>query len=61
MPPADSQARLLSWDLEVPSVDAAEAAARSLEKASYPVERQGGVRIAADPWGTTVRLFAREP
>jgi len=61
VPPADSQARLLSWDLEVPSVDAAEAAARSLEKASYPVERQGGVRIAADPWGTTVRLFARKP
>ena len=61
VPPADGQARLLSWDLEVPSVDDAEAAARSLENASYPVERQGDVRIAADPWGTTVRLIAREP
>jgi len=61
VPPADGQARLLSWDLEVPSVDDAEAAARSLEKASYSVERQGNVRIAVDPWGTTVRLVAREP
>jgi catechol 2,3-dioxygenase len=57
--PARDQARLLSWDLEVPTIADAEAAARSLESAGHEVERQGDVRVAADPWGTTLRLVAR--
>jgi catechol 2,3-dioxygenase len=59
VPPAADQARLLSWDLELPTVADAEAAARSLEGAGYRVDRQKDVRVAADPWGTTLRLVAR--
>jgi catechol 2,3-dioxygenase len=59
VPPADDQARLLSWDLVVPADSDAEAAARSLERAGYPVEHLGGAWIAPDPWGTTLRIVAR--
>jgi catechol 2,3-dioxygenase len=58
--PARDQARLLWWDLEVPTIADAEAAARSLESAGHQVERQGDVPVAADPWGTTLRLVARQ-
>jgi catechol 2,3-dioxygenase len=58
LPPANDQARLLSWDLEVPTVADAEAAARSLENASNAIERQDDVCIAADPWGTALRIVA---
>jgi polyisoprenoid-binding protein YceI len=64
VPPANDQARLLSWDLEVPTRADADAAARSLESASYQVDRHGDVRLAADPWGTTLRIVpnrTREP
>jgi catechol 2,3-dioxygenase len=51
--PADDQARLLSWDLEVDDPDAV---ARSLEAAGDHVAREGGAMSAADPWGTVVRI-----
>lgn len=56
-PPADEDdARLLEWTLVVPTADDAEAAARSLEAAGAAVARDGADRLAADPWGTTLRI-----
>jgi catechol 2,3-dioxygenase len=59
-PPAEDQARLLSWDVVVPTAADADAAARSLEKRGYPIEHLDDAWVAADPWGTTLRLVARD-
>jgi catechol 2,3-dioxygenase len=59
VPPAKDQARLLSWDLEVPSRGDVAAAARSLESAGYHVDRQEEVAVVADPWGTTLRVVPK--
>jgi catechol 2,3-dioxygenase len=57
-PAADDQARLLSWDLTLPHPDDPAAAARSLKAAGYdPFETDTGW-MAADPWGTRVRLIS---
>jgi catechol 2,3-dioxygenase len=54
--PAADQARLLAWDIVVPTeADAAEAAA-SITAAGYGIQEEGGAFRAADPWGTTLRL-----
>jgi catechol 2,3-dioxygenase len=58
-PPADDQARLLSWDLVVPTEEDAQAAGRSLEAAGYLVEQREDAWVTADPWGTPLRLIAR--
>jgi catechol 2,3-dioxygenase len=59
-PPAgESDARLLEWQLVVPSTADADAAARSLESAGYAVSRDEiGSWTAADPWGTRLRVLA---
>jgi catechol 2,3-dioxygenase len=54
----DDQARLLEWELRVPSDnDAADAAAR-LRAAGFPAEEGANGPAAADPWGTAVRVRA---
>jgi catechol 2,3-dioxygenase len=54
--PADDQARLLSWDLEL---DGPDAPVRNLESAGYKVERiDDGWRVP-DPWGTVVQIKRR--
>jgi catechol 2,3-dioxygenase len=53
---ADDQARLLSWDLEVPDATAAADAAASLDNAGYAVRQDGSAWIAADPWGTVMQI-----
>jgi catechol 2,3-dioxygenase len=54
--PADDDARLLAWELLVPSHDDVQNAARSLRGAGCEVEEaERGVRVA-DPWGTLVQL-----
>ena len=58
-PPAGPEdARLLEWEVVVPSVADAEAAARSLTSAQSEVLGDHGEWLAADPWGTTVRIRA---
>jgi catechol 2,3-dioxygenase len=53
----DDQARLLDWELRLPDHDAVLAAVQSLRAAGYAVEEDRGHGvIAADPWGTRVRL-----
>jgi catechol 2,3-dioxygenase len=54
--PADDHARLLAWELIVPSHDDVMAAAESLRGDGYRFHQtERGVRVA-DPWGTEVRL-----
>lgn len=57
--PAADQARLLAWDLIVPSAEVVASAADSLRQAGYTVETPSGALLAADPWGTAVRVRAR--
>ena len=54
-------ARLLEWEVVVPAAGDGEAAARSLTMAGASVTRDGDDWLAADPWGTMVRLVARHP
>jgi catechol 2,3-dioxygenase len=54
--PSDDHARLLEWQLVLPSADDVVRAARSARGAGYTADdTEDGVRLA-DPWGTTVRL-----
>ena len=59
-PPAQDEARLLSWELLVPGGEAAAAAARSLQTAGFEVEHSGGAFSASDPWGTRVQVAAEQ-
>lgn len=53
-PPVESDARLLEWELVLPTDADVESASTSLRNAHYDVT--GGV--VADPWGTLLRLSA---
>ena len=54
--PTADQARLLAWELIVPSPDDLVSAAASLRAAGYRLDDSDhGLRLA-DPWGTEVRL-----
>ena len=52
-------ARLLEWELRLPSALDVDAAAASAARAGYPVRDAGEDRLITDPWGTTVRLIQR--
>jgi catechol 2,3-dioxygenase len=54
----DTDARLLEWTIHVPAQADVEAAAKSLMGAGHTVERDAGAAVAADPWGTPVRVSA---
>ena len=54
----DEDARLLEWELVVPSAEEAERAAASLAAAGLAGERGPGGTGAWDPWGTAVRIRA---
>ena len=49
-------ARLLEWEVVVPTSQEAEGAARNLTTEGGAVERDGSEWLANDPWGTTVRI-----
>ena len=58
-PRAEAQdARLLEWEVIVPTTEAAAAAAQSLTSGGHAVERAGDDWRAADPWGTHLRIVA---
>jgi catechol 2,3-dioxygenase len=54
--PAPDQARLLEWELLLPSDEDVSVAARSLRAAAYDAEEMEKDAIAVDPWGTRVRI-----
>ncbi len=57
--PADDDARLLEWRLVLPTTADVQGAAVSLAAAGNAVTRNGEECVATDPWGTAVRLLAR--
>ena len=52
---AASWIRTLRRNPDAAAADVA-AAAQSLESAGYAVQREGETAMAADPWGTTIRI-----
>ncbi len=54
--PSPDEARLLEWELVVPSLDDVIAVERNIRSASYFPERAGDDLTVADPWGTRVRV-----
>ena len=59
-PAAEDEARLLEWEVLVPSLGDARAALESLAAAGAPVERLTDGGVARDPWGTLLRVRATE-
>ncbi len=55
---SDGDARLLEWEVQVPTVADATAALDSLESVGHFVERDSGGGTVNDPWGTKVRVRA---
>jgi catechol 2,3-dioxygenase len=58
---AEGDARLLEWTVQLPDRTDVEAAARSLTASGYEVRRDSADAVAADPWGTHVRVTALSP
>lgn len=54
----EGDARLLEWTIRLPRPSDVEAAALSLATAGHRVVQDAGSAVAADPWGTSVRLSA---
>jgi catechol 2,3-dioxygenase len=54
----DDEARLLDWEVVVPTAADADAAAQSISDAGHPVERSEQGHTARDPWGTALRVVA---
>jgi catechol 2,3-dioxygenase len=57
-PATDDDARLLEWQILVPSAADASGALDSLAAAGHAVERDADGGTARDPWGTKLRLRA---
>ena len=52
----DEDARLLEWEIIVPTSKDAEDAARHVVAAGYEAKPENGEWILTDPWGTSLRL-----
>jgi catechol 2,3-dioxygenase len=52
----DEDARLLEWEILVPTAADADRAAASLDGAGYSPAKEGKTWLALDPWGTALRL-----
>jgi catechol 2,3-dioxygenase len=52
----DEDARLLEWEIVVPTKQDADEAARSVVAAGYAAKPDGSDWILTDPWGTSLRL-----
>ncbi|HET9636263.1 MAG TPA: VOC family protein [Gemmatimonadaceae bacterium] len=55
---SDADARLLEWEIVVPTRADAKAAAEHVRAKGYPVKEEEGEWILTDPWGTNLRLMA---
>jgi catechol 2,3-dioxygenase len=54
----DEDARLLEWELLVPSSRDVDAVAASLAARGHAVDREGRDAVVRDPWGTQLRIVA---
>jgi catechol 2,3-dioxygenase len=52
----EDDARLLEWEILIPSEEDAIAAARSVRASGYAIETAGTSWTTADPWGTRLRI-----
>jgi catechol 2,3-dioxygenase len=52
----DADARLLEWEIVVPTRKDAEEAARHVKDAGYEESEEDGEWVLTDPWGTSLRL-----
>jgi catechol 2,3-dioxygenase len=57
-PAGPDDARLMAWDVVVPTARDQAAVTASLESAGYRVTTDEGALVVQDPWGTTLRLLA---
>jgi catechol 2,3-dioxygenase len=57
--PSADQAQLLEWELLVPSSEDIATVGHSLGAEGYRAERADDTLVAADPWGTRVRIRAQ--
>ena len=53
---SEEDARLLQWEIVVPSVSDVNEVAASLERTSREVRREGSHAVVKDPWGTQLRI-----
>lgn len=56
LPAGDNDARLLEWEILLPTGSDVQAALASVAATGAPVTVEGGNGVATDPWGTTVRV-----
>ena len=56
----DADARLLEWEIIVPTRKDAEEAARHVKAAGYEAKQEDGEWVLTDPWGTSLRLVAEK-
>jgi catechol 2,3-dioxygenase len=56
----EQEARLLEWELIVPSAEEAARVARRLAEAGYAATDTGNSWATADPWGTRVRIVGEQ-
>jgi len=54
--PAEGDAQLLEWTIELPTAADVAAAAASLARAGHPLEADTNDAVTRDPWGTRVRV-----
>lgn len=59
-PASEDEARLLEWELVLPSAADVEAASASLAAAGHSAEHADGTLLVADPWGTRLRIRSDE-
>lgn len=57
-PASDADARLLEWEIIVPTQADARKATEHVKASGYPVKEEKGEWILTDPWGTNLRLMA---
>jgi catechol 2,3-dioxygenase len=55
---SEDDAKLIEWEVVVPTTTDVSDAASSLERAGFSVERSGQTASARDPWGTQLRLVS---
>ena len=55
-PATDADARLLEWEILVPTRKDAEEAAGHVKEAGYPATKENDEWVLTDPWGTSLRL-----
>jgi catechol 2,3-dioxygenase len=57
-PASDADARLLEWEIIVPTSAEAKQAAEHVRAKGFPAKEENGEWILTDPWGTSLRLIA---